>query len=163
MEPKHVENLHTEGTHEGILRAHTRGKTEGYEIEEGRVRENTQRLGWGTISVLFFTYPKLIPSLLPLTNMGSNHSQSPTAFNPPPTPPLPSYIPSHFLFPQPTTFTLPSEDTLPADYSVLHRKLLKQEPPPNSWWLQPPSSPRYLRTTYSVSPTISTEGWHPDY
>jgi hypothetical protein len=24
MEPKRVENLHTEGTHEGILRAHTR-------------------------------------------------------------------------------------------------------------------------------------------
>jgi hypothetical protein len=98
--------------------------------------------------------------------MGTNHSQSPTGFNPPPTPPLPSYIPSHFLFPQPTTFTLPSEDTLPAEYSVLHRKLMKQDPSPNSWWLQPLSIPRHLLTTFYVSSSTMTtdpEGWHSDY
>lgn len=102
----------------------------------------------------------------PNSNMGNVSTQTPSNFNPPPTKPLPSYIPSHSLFPPPTTFTLSSEDTLPGDYSVLHRKLMKQEPPINSWWLQPPSTPRRLLTTYSISPsTITTdpEGWHPDY
>ncbi len=92
-------------------------------------------------------------------------------FSPPPTMPLPSYIPSQFLFPSKITFTVPTEDLLPGDYSVIHRKLMKQEPPANSWWLQPPLFPRHLLTVYSVSPparaddkpTVSTEGWHPDY
>ena len=118
-----------------------------------------------TISVLF-TDPKLISITLTITNMGSNHSHTPSNFNPPPTKPLPSYIPSHSLFPPATTFTLSSEDTLPGDYSVIHRKLMKKEAPINSWWLQPPTTPRHLLTIYSVSPSTTftdPQGWHPDY
>ena len=47
MEPKRVENLHTEGTHEGILRAHTRDEGRGTR-DEGE--ENTL---WRSV---FFTY-----------------------------------------------------------------------------------------------------------
>ena len=116
--------------------------------------------------MFFFTDPKLISITLTTIIMGNVSTQTSSNFNPPPTKPLPPYIPSHFLFTPPTTFTLPCEDTLPGDYSVIHRKLMKQEPPANSWWLQPTSSPRYLRTIYSVSPSTKTtdpEGWHPDY
>lgn len=91
--------------------------------------------------MFFFTDPKLIYVTQTTIAMGNVSTQTLSNFNPPPTKPLPPYVPSHFLFPPPTTFTISCiEDTLPGDYTVLHRKLMKQEPPPSD-----------------------PEGWHPDY